>query len=127
MTPTILRSAVYLPVADVAASAAYYADTLGFAVEYLAGTPPEFAICARNGWPVMLRRVDDPGRIRPVASQGGTWDVFFWVDDAEALHAELLARGATIAYGPIRQAAYHMLEFAVRDADGHVLGFGQDL
>jgi hypothetical protein len=28
-------------------------------------------------------------------------------------------------YGPLVQAAYHMEEFAVRDADGYVLGFGQ--
>ena len=76
---------------------------------------------------VMLRRVDEPGLIRPMEAQGGTWDAFFWVDDAEALHTELVGRGATVVYGPIVQDAYHMLEFAVRDTDGHVLGFGQPI
>ena len=75
----------------------------------------------------MLRRVDAPELIRPNEKQGGTWDAFFWVDDARALHAELAARGADVVYGPIVQDAYGMLELAVRDRDGHVLGFGQEL
>jgi hypothetical protein len=29
--------------------------------------------------------------------------------------------------GPIVRSHYQMLEFAVRDADGHVLGFGEAL
>ena len=35
--------------------------------------------------------------------------------------------GAAIVYGPIVQEAYQMEEFAVRDRDGYVLGFGQPL
>ena len=50
---------------------------------------------------------------------------YFPVADARALHAELRANGADIVYGPIVQEAYQMEEFAVRDRDGHVLGFGQ--
>jgi hypothetical protein len=123
----LLRSAPYFPVADVGVSAAYYANTLGFQVEYIAGSPAEFAICVRDGLAVMLRRVDRPDLVCPVAAQGGTWDAFFWVDDARALHADLSARGAHMVYGPTRQEAYHMLEFAVRDCDGHVLGFGEQL
>jgi len=53
--------------------------------------------------------------------------VFFWVRDARALFAELLARGAEIVYEPIVRAAYQMEEFAVRDRDGSVLGLGQEL
>ena len=37
------------------------------------------------------------------------------------------AKGADIVYGPIIQDSYRMKEFAVRDCDGHVLGFGQSL
>lgn len=121
----LLRSAPYFPVADVAKSVAYYAKTLGFEAQYVAGSPPEFAICERDGFSVMLRRVADAALIRPVEAQGGTWDAFFWVDDARALCDELSRRGGVIVYSPILQSAYGMLEFAVRDADGHVLGFGQ--
>jgi catechol 2,3-dioxygenase-like lactoylglutathione lyase family enzyme len=123
----LVRSAPYFPVADVELSAAHYERVLGFQREYVAGTPPEFAILSRDGLPIMLRRVAAAEQIRPNEKQGGTWDVFFWVRDLRALHAELVARGAEIVYGPLVQEAYRMEEFAARDRDGHVLGFGEPL
>ncbi len=126
LTPCkLLRSAPYFPVADVALSASYYERVLGFAAEYSVGTPPEFAICSRDGLAIMLRRVPAPELIVPNEKQGGTWDVFFWVDDVQALHEAFAAKGADVVYGPLLQEAYHMQEFAVRDHDGYVLGFGQ--
>ena len=122
---SLLRSAPYFPVADVERSVAFYEQTLGFRCEYSAGAPLQFAICSRDGLAIMLRRVSAPELIVPSEKQGGTWDAFFWVSDAQALHAELDAKGADIVYGPIIQDAYRMKEFAVRDCDGHVLGFGQ--
>ncbi|MDF2775714.1 MAG: Glyoxalase/bleomycin resistance protein/dioxygenase [Geminicoccaceae bacterium] len=121
----LLRSAPYFPVGDVEQSVDYYERVLGFRREYVAGTPAQFAIMGRDGLPIMLRRVSDPGRISPNERQGGTWDAFFWVRDVRALHAELRASGADIVYGPIAEDAYHMEEFAVRDRNGYVLGFGQ--
>jgi catechol 2,3-dioxygenase-like lactoylglutathione lyase family enzyme len=123
----LLRSAPYFPVANVEQSAAHYERVLGFDREYIGGAPAEFAIMSRDGLAVMLRLVTSPERISPNEKQGGTWDAFFWVRDARALHAELRASGANIAYGPVIQEAYQMLEFAVRDNDGHVLGFGQSI
>jgi catechol 2,3-dioxygenase-like lactoylglutathione lyase family enzyme len=123
----LLRSAPYFPVANVEQSAAHYERVLGFHREYIGGTPPEFAIMSRDGLAIMLRLVSAPERISPNEKQGGSWDAFFWVRDAQALHAELKANGANIAYGPVIQKAYQMLEFAVRDTDDHVLGFGQSL
>jgi catechol 2,3-dioxygenase-like lactoylglutathione lyase family enzyme len=126
-TTQLLRSAPYFPVADVEQSAAHYERVLGFKREYIAGNPPEFAILSRDGLPIMLRRVGAPEHISPNEKQGGTWDAFFWVSDARALHAELRDSGADVVYGPLVQEAYHMEEFAVRDRDGYVLGFGQAL
>jgi hypothetical protein len=74
----------------------------------------------------MLRLVN-ADRIVPNERQGGTWDAFFWVRDVRALHAELQSNGADIVYGPFVQDAYRMEEFAARDRDGYVLGFGQPL
>jgi uncharacterized glyoxalase superfamily protein PhnB len=121
----VLRSAPYFPVADVSSIGAYYRDVLGFELEYAAGSPPEFAIYTRGGSSIMFRRVIEPSRICPNEAQGGTWDVFSWVDDAEALHHELSRRGATVVYPPVVQP-YGMKEFAVRDPNGYVLGFGQE-
>jgi uncharacterized glyoxalase superfamily protein PhnB len=123
----LLRSAPYFPVGDVERSAAHYERVFGFTREYVAGVPPQFAIVSRDGFAIMLRLVAQPDRIRPSEAQGGTWDAFFWVRDVKALHAELQSNGAEIVYGPIVQQAYQMEEFAVRDLDGHVLGFGQEL
>ena len=126
-TRQLLRGAPYFPVTDLATSTAHYEQVLGFRREYVGGTPPEFAILSRDGQPIMLRLVPRTSRISPNEQQGGTWDVFFWVRDARALHGELKKNGAEIVYGPIVQKAYNMEEFAVRDRDGYVLGFGQAL
>jgi hypothetical protein len=85
-TSQLLRSAPYFPVADVEQSVAHYERVFGFQREYLAGTPPEFAILSRDGLPIMLRRVPTTERIIPNEKQGGTWDAFFWIRDARALH-----------------------------------------
>jgi uncharacterized glyoxalase superfamily protein PhnB len=120
----ILRVAPYLLVPDVAAAGDYYEKVLGFTREYLGGDPPEFAIYARDGHPVMFRRAPEPGRIVPVERQGGTWDLFCWVEGLDALQAELERRGADFAYQLTIQP-YGMREIAVRDLNGYVLGFGE--
>ena len=123
---TLIRGTPYFPVSDVARTGQYYRDVLDFQLEYSAGSPPEFAIYSRDGAALMLRRLHDPSRIRPIEAQGGTWDAFYWVSDILSLHEEFAARGARFSYGLTLQP-YGMHEFAVRDPDGHVLGFGQAL
>ena len=120
----ILRGAPYFPVADVATAGAHYGAVFGFELEYTAGTPPEFAVYSRDGCAIMLRRVADATRIRPNESQGGTWDAFFWVTDVQSLYDELRRNGADFVYGLTVQP-YGMKEFAARDPNGYVLGFGQ--
>ena len=120
------RSAPYFPVSDLAGMLRHYEDVLGFTVEYAGGSPVEFAIVARDGQAIMLRRVE-AGGIRPNEAQGGTWDVFFWVRDLPALARELADAGADFVYEPLVQEAYQMTEFAVRDIEGYVLGFGEPL
>ena len=121
----IIRAAPYFPVPDVSSIGTYYRDVLGFQCEYAAGEPAEFALYSRNGFAVMFRRVQDPSLICPNEKQGGTWDAFFWVNDVEALYDELTLQGASVVY-PLVIQPYRMKEFAVRDPNGHVLGFGQE-
>ena len=123
----VLRHAPYFPVFDVERSLSFYVEVLGFRCEYSAGSPAQFAICSRDDFAVMLRRVAEAEVIVPVEKQGGTWDAFFWVSDADALCSELKAKGADIVYDPLIQESYRMREFAIRDCDGHVLGFGHSL
>jgi hypothetical protein len=42
----------------------------------------------------------------------------------EALHAELLERGADLLYGPVDQA-YGLREIRARDPHGYILAFGK--
>ncbi len=123
----ILKSATYLPVHDVDASVREWESLLGFKSVYVAGSPPEFAIVVCDGVQVMLRRVDPSQRIVPNEAQGGTWDLFCWVDDADAGCVAIRERGGTIVYGPIDQPSYRMREFAVRESNGYVIGFGHSI
>lgn len=121
-SPEIVRCASYLPVPDVSRTGDYYRSHLGFACEYAAGDPPEFAIYRRGAATLMFRRVTRP--IVPSEAQGGTWDLFCWVSGLDALYAELLTRQVDTVYPPTLQP-YGVREFAVRDCDGHVVGFGE--
>jgi predicted enzyme related to lactoylglutathione lyase len=122
---SLTRCAPYFPTGDVERSVHHYETVFGFHCDYRGGAPMRFAIVSRDGLAIMLRAVADPAAIVPNERQGGTWDAFFWVDDAQSLHEELMSRGADVVYGPLIQDEYAMKEFAVRDVDGHVLGFGQ--
>jgi hypothetical protein len=119
-----IRSATYLLVPDVSALGSYYGEVIGLQCDYSAGEPAEFAIYSRGGLAIMLRRTANVDLICPIEKQGGTWDVFTWVADVEALHRELAGRGADVIYTPVVQP-YGIKEFAVRDPVGYVLGFGQ--
>jgi hypothetical protein len=118
--------APYFIVDDVVATANDYRDRLGFAYDRLWGDPPAFCIVGRNGVWIMLSQFEQPGLMRPngVADpDGGAWDAYIWVDDADAVHAELTARGATIARGLCDQE-YGCRDFDVLDRNGYRLCFG---
>jgi uncharacterized glyoxalase superfamily protein PhnB len=121
----ILRAATYLPVPDVGAAGTYYRDTLGFVCEYEAGTPTEFAIYRRGRALVMFRRAQPGAKLVPNEKQGGTWDIFLWTNAVDALFAELARNGAAVVTPPTVMP-YGMKEFAVRDPNGYILGFGQE-
>lgn len=117
-------SPVFL-VRDVVAAANHYRDTMGFNYDQFYGEPPDFVILHRDGMYLMLKRADDPSHIVPLWTiSDKLWNAYFWVDDADALHAEFVQRGATIDYGPCDQP-YGCREFGIQDLDGHDVGFGQ--
>ena len=124
---TIIASAPILLVADVQKSASYYRDQLGFTYDRFWGDPPCFCMPRRDGHIVMLSQVDDPKHIVPhYKVVPNMWNVYFWVDDVEAVYAELKGRGATIDY-ELGVKEYGVKEFGVQDLDGYDIAFGQDL
>jgi uncharacterized glyoxalase superfamily protein PhnB len=75
----------------------------------------------------MLSQVEDEKSIVPhykVVEK--MWNVYFWVDDVQALYQELKQRGATIDYDLCEQP-YGCREFGIQDLDGYDIAFGQDL
>ena len=120
-------SATILLVKDIVAAANYYRDRVGFTYERFWGEPPHFCILERDGLHLMLSQVNDPADVRPhwkIVDK--MWNVYFWVDDAKALYAELQERGATIDY-TLYDAPHGCREFGIQDLDGYDIAFGQIL
>jgi catechol 2,3-dioxygenase-like lactoylglutathione lyase family enzyme len=127
MAGKIIGSAGVLLVKDVVAAANYYRDKLGFHYDRLWGEPPDFVILDRDGYSVMLSKVDDPAKVIPhwkVVNQ--MWNLYFWVDDVDAIYAEMQASGAIIDY-TLGVKPYGVKEFGVQDLDGHDIAFGQNI
>jgi catechol 2,3-dioxygenase-like lactoylglutathione lyase family enzyme len=121
----ILTGAPVLLVRDVVAAADYFRDKLGFAYDRLWGDPPDFCMVERDGNTVMLSQAPAHAELVPnwrVVDQ--MWDVYFWVDDVDAIYAELQQRGATIDY-ELGLKPYGVKEFGVQDVDDHDIAFGQ--
>lgn len=121
----ITASAPVLLVKDVVQSAAYFRDKLGFTDQRLYGTPTNFAIIRRDSFAVMLAQLEpdqaDTPHWRVVEKM---WDIYFWVDDAEAIYAEFQASGAIIDY-TLYTTPWGVREFGVQDLDDHDIAFGQ--
>ena len=114
-----------LMVSDVVRAHDYYAERLGFRSPRMWGDPPTFCITQRDGLELMLAQVDEGRAVHPNSENDGRIDVYFWVEDADALHSEFTNSGADVVCEPEDQV-YGMREFTVRDPDGHVLAFGHD-
>jgi catechol 2,3-dioxygenase-like lactoylglutathione lyase family enzyme len=103
-----------LRVGELEASIAYYVDKLGFHLQWRADP---LACVARDRTAVMLSEGDQ--------GHSGTW---LWISttDADALYAELEARGAIVRFPPTNYP-WGSRECQISDPDGHVLRFGADL
>jgi hypothetical protein len=124
--PKITASAPVLLVSDVVASAAYFRDACGFVYEGFHGQPPVFCICSRDRHFLMLAQTA-PANIVPFWKvRQGTWNAYFWVNDADAFYGEMKSKGARMDYGPCTQP-YGVREFGIQDLDGNDIGFGQVL
>lgn len=124
-TAKFTASAPVIFVRDVHAAAAHYRDAMGFSFGKIWGEPPSFAILARDNMYVMIKQIDDHKHIVPRWTvSAGLWDIYFWVDDVDALYKEFVGRGAKIDYEPCEQP-YGCREFGTQDIDGHDIGFGQ--
>ena len=121
--------APYFIVDDVVTTANYYRDKLGFQYERFWGEPPCFCMVCRSGIVIMLAQLEKTGVMRPnriVDPEGGAWDAYIWIENADALHAEFKPKGVKIVRG-ICDQPYGCRDFDVEDCNGYRLCFGQNL
>jgi predicted enzyme related to lactoylglutathione lyase len=121
--------APYFIVDDVVATANDYRDKLGFRYDRFWGEPPEFCMVCRNGVVIMLKQLETAGVMRPnrlADPEGGAWDAYIWIDNANALASEFRSRGVKIERD-VRDQHYGCRDFDVEDCNGYRLCFGQDL
>jgi len=112
-------------VPDVAATARWYAEHLGFRT---AGTFPKqepyvYASVQRDDAEIMLLSL--PGYQKPDLSArrpAGLWDAYIRMRGVHALYESL--RGEAFVQMSLRQQRYGDWEFEVRDPNGYVLVFG---
>lgn len=102
-----------LPFTDVAAAILHYRDVLGFDVNY---SQHDLGVMDRDGVRVLL--------IARTAKHSGIGSCSFYVADADALHAELVAKGADVQGPPVSQP-WGLREFRVLDLEGNRLSFAQ--
>lgn len=118
-------SAPVLLTSDVVAASEYYRAKLGFERVELYGEPATFAIVTRDGFSLMLAQkeagVEHKANWQIVDK---TWNVYLWVDDAEAEYPAMQERGATIDY-TLYDTPWGTREFGVQDLDDHDIAIGQ--
>ena len=88
-TAKLTGSAPVLFVRDVYAATKHYRDAMGFSFGKIWGEPPSFAILKRDDMYVMVKQIKDHKYIVPRSTvYAGLWDMYFWVDDVDALYKE---------------------------------------
>ena len=116
-----LRPRYVLAVPDLAKSAAWYRDVLGFEI-YEIGDPG-WRFYVRDGVFIMAGECRDA--IPPRDLGDHSYFAYIEVDEIDALHDEVAAKGAEIL-APLRNQPWGMREFALRTIDGHRITFGHE-
>jgi uncharacterized glyoxalase superfamily protein PhnB len=113
--------ATVLLVADVSVAAVYYRERLGSCVDSYEALPEHYAYARREECSIHFARFDGvKSRPNSEAVPPDMFDIYVYTDDVDALHAEMVERGAEIVHGVVEQG-YGMREFRVQDPNG----FGQ--
>lgn len=120
MTPRLTPHAYVLAVHDLAGSVAYFADLLGFA--RLWEEPGNWQALGRDGVRVMLGRC--PEAIPPAELGDHAYFAYVEVDDLDAFHAEIAAKGAIVRHPP-KDQPWGRREMAVATPEGHRMMFAQ--
>ncbi len=111
-----------LPVWEVAASAQYFHEVLGFEIDFLEGDPPIHGRVTKGdgswGHPIYIHLSKAaPEEVRP----SGELRIHVG-HDLDGLFEAYRRLGVEVVFTPVSQA-WGLREFAVREINGHVLRF----
>lgn len=120
--PRLEQPRYVLAVPDLARSAAYYRDVLGFEVREMGD--PGWRWFQRDGCVIMAGHC--PDALPPQDLGDHNYFAYVAVSGVDALHAEIRTRGATLIK-PLRSEPWGMREFGIRTVDGHRIMFGERL
>jgi catechol 2,3-dioxygenase-like lactoylglutathione lyase family enzyme len=112
-------AATVFTVRDIAKSIEHYRDALGFAVTFQYGKPTFYACLCRDEVSLHLLAAHGTKRLP------GNGGICIFVKDVDAVHAELVDRGAKVVKPP-QDYDYGMRDFDVVDPDGNQLTFGME-
>ncbi|HEY4241550.1 MAG TPA: VOC family protein [Kofleriaceae bacterium] len=119
-----MRATPILFVRDVAAASAFYVSKLGFASDFVYGSPPFYGSVSRDGASLHLRLVHRTNFAELAADEESLILATIEVPDVDALFAELAARGVDFPQ-PLVDQPWGGRDFHVRDPDGNCLSFVQ--
>jgi len=115
--PMLVGAATVFVVSDIAKSLAYYRDALGFNVTFEYGQPLFYACLCRDEVALHLLAAN---KTKQLPGNGG---LCVFVKDVDAIHAELVERGAKVIKPP-QDYDYGMRDFDLVDLDGNRLTYG---
>ena len=120
----VLKGAVpVLFVANVQTSAAFFRDSLGFAIDFLHGNPPFYGSVSRGAARLHLRFVHEPVFAPGVRErEDGLLSAFVNVGNVKDLFTEYKAVGVDFVH-PLRKEPWGASTFIVRDPDGNWICF----
>ncbi|HLJ57065.1 MAG TPA: VOC family protein [Chthonomonadaceae bacterium] len=121
---TVERLSPQFLVRDLDAAIAFYRDMLGFDVAFVFGG--FYAGVERGGASIHLKHSDEPDPSHEYKRRHEHLDAYVRVRNIDALSAELAGRGVALL-SPLAATEWGTREFALADADGYILYFGEPI
>jgi len=119
---TIRRTMFVLAVPDLARSAAFYRDVLGFDIRDMGD--PGWRMYVRDECRIMAGQC--PDAIPPAELGDHSYFAYLVVDNVDAYHERVASAGSEIVKA-LASEKWGMREFGLRTVDGHRIMVGQEL
>ncbi len=120
--PRLKNVTPILFVRDVKASATFFREKLGFAIDFLHGSPPFYGAVSRDGVCLHLRLVFHLFFPQAAVEEKGLILASIEVANVQSLFQEFKGRGVEFPQ-KLKKQAWGGTDFQVRDPDGNVISF----